>query len=660
MTTWILGISASHNGAACLLRGSEIVVAIQEERLTRIKRRRVEAGRDFLAARYCLERAGITPGDLAMIVVSTQHARHAPENDVALNPYLRPGYHGVPVVHMPHHLAHAYSVYATSGYRDAAVLVIDGVGSSGRDLGPKERAVARGSLEAGWESISLYAASPAAMTPLAKELPDGKPYDPAAVGMSPFRSLGGMFMAASHQIFGDAMDAGKVMGLAPYGQPTIPVREFLEVERGQVTFTSEVIARFPGTERWPAARTAYQDLAASVQVALETALFSIADELRTRSGLARLCYAGGVALNSSANEKLIERGTFDEVFILPAAEDSGVAIGAAYYGLERLGGGKSLGRRLDRDSPGRPYDTGEIAAAIAAVPRVAVSDVGDVIARSVDLLTDGKIGAWFDGGSELGPRSLGQRSILCDPRRDDAKEVLNARVKHREAFRPFAPVILAEDARDWFDFAGAADDSPFMLRVCAFKPEKRHLVPAVVHVDGTGRAQTVTADQHPRLHALLRAFKARTGVPILLNTSLNVMGEPIVETPEDALWCLLLTDLDFCAFPDRIVTRAPSFRSLLDLVPSVAASRLDIGFAVRDARLSLELAGAEMRAWVATRWGSYPVPLDPLNAAILEEIDGKTPLGELLDRLATTLDTPRAALAAAIRRLQTTRIVTFA
>jgi len=180
----------------------------------------------------------------------------------------------------------------------------------------------------------------------------------------------------------------------------------------------------------------------------------------------------------------------------------------------------------------------------------------DTIAEAVERLCAGEIIGWFDGGSELGPRALGQRSILCDPRRQDAKEVLNMRVKRREAFRPFAPVVLREEVENWFELRGAPAESPFMLRVCEFQADKMGRVSAVVHIDGTGRLQTVTSEANGRFYELVKRFYEATGVPVLLNTSFNVMGEPIVETPEDAVACLLKGGLDCCVFEDRIVVRS--------------------------------------------------------------------------------------------------------
>lgn len=263
-------------------------------------------------------------------------------------------------------------------------------------------------------------------------------------------------------------------------------------------------------------------------------------------------------MNSIANERIIREAGFGNVYIMPAAEDSGPAIGAAYYGLWELTK-RNTRRRMMHDACGRVYSPHSVAAAIARTPGITSLKSSDIIGDAVELLCEGKILGWFEGRSELGPRALGQRSIVCDPRRADAKEILNSRVKKREAFRPFAPVILLEHVAEWFELEGADPASPFMLRVCPFRPDKRSLVPAVVHVDGTGRLQTVTRDVNGRFYELVRKFYERTGVPLLLNTSFNVQGEPIVETPEDAICCLLKSGLDACIFEDRIVFKYVSW-----------------------------------------------------------------------------------------------------
>jgi carbamoyltransferase len=281
-------------------------------------------------------------------------------------------------------------------------------------------------------------------------------------------------------------------------------------------------------------------------------LMYLIERLRGQCGSKNLCYAGGVALNSVANERIIRESGFQNVYIIPAAEDSGTAMGAAYYGLWQLSGHNSR-RRLLHDACGRSYSPSAVASSIDEAANIKVAHSANVISDAVDLLCDGKIIGWFDGGSELGPRALGQRSILCDPRRPDAKEILNRRVKMREAFRPFAPSVLLEEAENWFEFDNTAPESPFMLRVCKVKADRMNEVPAIVHVDGTGRLQTVTREANGRFYELLRRFYENTGVPILLNTSFNIMGQPIIETPADAITCLLSSGLDCCVFEDRIV-----------------------------------------------------------------------------------------------------------
>lgn len=544
---WILGISASHNGSACLLKGDEIVVAIQEERLSRFKRHRIRGAGPSKAVAYCLDYARISPSDLSLVVLSVQGQLRDDVHDIRQDPLLNVRAHKLPTLTIPHHYGHAFSAFATSGFKDAAVLVVDGTGSPVRDLTRDELQVLDGAGDHGWETISLFHASGTRIVPLEKHVIDL--WLTMREGMPFFGSLGGMFSATAQQIFGETTEAGKVMGLAPYGQPEFPASDFFDIANGRFHFKDTVPLHFRHHERWPYCRSEYEALAGSVQSALEVALLYLAQHLRELSGSENLCYAGGVALNSVANERLIRESGFKNVYIIPAAEDSGVAIGAAYYGLWQLTHENSL-RPLVHDAPGRTYSSADVS---NAIHDVRVVNSTDILSDAVDLLCDQKIIGWFDRGSELGPRALGQRSILCDPRRPDAKETLNRRVKMREPFRPFAPAVLLEEASNWFDFGDTTPESPFMLRVVPVKTERKDEVPAIVHVDGTGRVQTLTQQNNGRFYDLVKKFYERTGVPMLLNTSFNRMGEPIVETPADAIACLLNTGLDCCVFEDRIV-----------------------------------------------------------------------------------------------------------
>jgi carbamoyltransferase len=553
---WILGISASHNGAACLLKGDELVVAVQEERLSRFKRHRIYGSEPAASIAYCFDYADIEPRDLSLVVLCIQGRAHEPQHDIRLNPFLKEALRQTPVVVIPHHLGHAVSAFATSGFEDAALLVIDGAGSPFNDLTADERGVVMNKVRDGWETISLYSARDTSIIPLEKHLVErGGWFRENGGGMPRFGSLGGMFSAVATQIFADPMEAGKVMGLAPYGTPEIPSSAFFDLARGSFNFLDNVPKMFAAGEQWPERAQEYMNLAASVQSALEDAVLYLARHLKSLCPSENLCYAGGVALNSVANERIIREAGFKRVHIPPAAEDSGPAIGAAYYGLWQLTGHNTR-REMVTDACGRLYHPTAVSSCIEKFPQVRVIKTDDSINEAVERLCNGEIIGWFDGRSELGPRALGQRSILCDPRRPEAKEILNRRVKRREAFRPFAPVILKEEVENWFELRDAPPESPFMLRVCEFKADKAAQVPAVVHVDGTGRLQTVTREANSRFFELVKKFYEATGVPILLNTSFNVMGEPIVETPEDAIRCLLNSGLDCCVFEDHVILKS--------------------------------------------------------------------------------------------------------
>jgi carbamoyltransferase len=558
------------------LKGDEIVVSVQEERLVRKKRRKIYGAQRTMALDYCFEYAGIKPSDLSLVVLSATDSVTVPVHDLKLNPILQVELNQVRTLVMPHHLAHAASAFATSGFDESAVLVVDGIGSVVSDLLEEERRVVKGSLTDGWETISLYGASGVTLTPLEKHVTEG--FDWLTVDgpeMGKFRSLGTIFSTASEQIFGQSLDAGKVMGLAPYGSPSIPTKDFFRIEDGRFLFQDKVPAMFRHRERWPLRQAEYCNLACSAQAALEDALLYLVNRLYEMCPGENLCYAGGVALNSVANERIIRETPFKNVYIIPAAEDSGPAIGAAYYGLWTLTGVNGR-RKLLHDAMGKEYPQAGIARAVAETPGVEVVETEDFISETVELMCAGKNIGWFQGRSELGPRALGQRSIICDPRRENAKDEMNRKVKHREAFRPFAPVVLLEEASNWFEWGDTVCESPYMLRVAKFKDERAGIVPAVVHVDGTGRVQTVTKQANGNFYDLVKGFHEKTGVPIILNTSFNVMGMPIVETPEDALFCLLSTGLDYCVLGNMVVKKREDI--LLgggepDAPPAAAAER---------------------------------------------------------------------------------------
>lgn len=587
MAPLVLGLGGTaHNGSACLLDGDTVVAAIQEERLVGIKRYPLTFEADSLAIRYCLDAAGIKPRELDLIVCAPTGWSRERGGDVLANPVLEPLRNRIPVQFVPHHLAHAAGAFATSGFEQAAILVVDGMGSPFCDLTYEERRVAKGGLSGGSEAHSFYFGRGSQLIPLEKHLIDqgrwrcynngdsrvdlrNNPYPVAPAdldlrrqGMPRFFGLGQMYDSVATQVFGDPHNGpGKLMGLAPYGQPSFAAAEFFEVNGGGFDFLTTVPDAFCFSEEWPAREQEYRDLAAATQKAFEAGMLHLVAYLRGLCDSDNLVIAGGCALNSVANHRIQIEGGFRNLYVIPAAEDSGISIGAAYLGSWQLTG-RATQRRLKRDSFGRSYTQDEIDEVVARLPMLETVSTSDPVGSTVELLTSGGIVGLFQGGSELGPRALGQRSILCDPRRPDGKSFVNERVKFRESFRPFAPAIMKSHVREWFATEDDVD-CPFMLRVLSFHPERIRQVPAVVHVDGTGRLQTVTPEDGGIFYDVIRCMFERTEIPLLLNTSFNLQSEPIVETPEDALWTLLFSGIDACLLERKLVRKSSMARSPL-------------------------------------------------------------------------------------------------
>jgi carbamoyltransferase len=305
------------------------------------------------------------------------------------------------------------------------------------------------------------------------------------------------------------------------------------------------------------------DIAAALQESLEDTVLHVVTHLREATGERNLCMAGGVALNSSMNGKVAASGLFDEVWVHPAAHDAGTAVGAALYGYHAVLGQPRTPRRRSHVflGPGHGRDTLESALAEYG-PQVTHQRHDNVAQRVAALVAEGRVVGLYQGRMEWGPRALGNRSILADPRRDDMKDTVNHAVKMREGFRPFAPVVTAERAAEWFDMTGLPD-SPFMLFVVPVREDKRTRIPAVTHVDGSARIQTITREQNPLYHGIIAEFEKLTGVPVLLNTSFNVKGEPIVNSPGDAVRCFLGTQIDVLVLEDVVVEKRPEVAEAL-------------------------------------------------------------------------------------------------
>jgi carbamoyltransferase len=593
--TYVLGLNTyDHDVSACLLRDGAIAFAIAKERITREKH---ASGFYKEAIDYCLKAEGITLDDVDL-VVSNCYILPVPELEERLIYQDMAGFLPYPerqeaskhplfrstsgkVISLSHHLAHAYSAFAVSPFDEGVVMVVDGVGNYQSDV-MEQYPNADAASPLARESESYYRFEGEKLECLKK------------VFMEPSRGmlsdefynmpgLGALYSRVSSYVFGDWNKCGELMGLAPYGRRE-QVKHLLDMSDGKLhvppwtsEFNQPYLLDSGSWEKSPAMRH-WEDIAWRVQDDTENVLLARARWLRETTGAKNLCIAGGVALNCVANGRIAREAGFENVWIQPAAGDDGTAIGCAYYGwLEILKQRRNF--VMEHAFVGRPYSEAEVAAALQKfLVRVQVdarrSD--DICRDTAKLLADQRVIGWFQGPSEFGPRALGNRSLIADPRRAEMKDILNSRVKHRQAFRPFAPLVLAERMTEIFE---GEEDSPFMLIAKPVRPEWRDKIPAIVHVDGSARVQTVREATNPRLYRLLKEFEALTGVPVLINTSFNVKGEPIIETPEDAVNCFLATGVDNLILHDTIVSKgrmhkvvAPLVRTYGDVASIVAST----------------------------------------------------------------------------------------
>lgn len=595
--TAILGISAFyHDSAAALVADGQIVAAAQEERFTR---RKHDASFPANAVEYCLREAGLQPGELDYVVFYEKplvkferlletYLAGAPVGlrsfRMAMSVWLKEklflrrsicqGVGGAPrhpLVFLDHHESHAASAFFPSPFDEAAILTLDGVG----EWTTSASGVGRGNRI----ELTRHLKFP--------------------------HSLGLLYSAFTYYC-GFKVNSGeyKLMGLAPYGSPTYVdlIRKHLIDLKPDGTFrlnmryfnychgltmTNRRFDRlFGGRPRAPESNLEphHMDLAASIQAVTDEALLRLGRAIHARTGQSRLVLAGGVALNCVANGRLLREGPFEELWIQPAAGDAGGALGAALFVWHQL---------LDRERKANPRDSqqgsllgpsftnAQIAESIVSAGAAATrfQSENDLIEHVAQLLAEEKVVGWFQGRMEFGPRALGARSILGDARSPKMQSVMNLKIKFRESFRPFAPCVLAERADEWFALAG--HESPYMLLVapvherhraalgddelatmrhdadlCRRVNVIRSIIPAVTHVDYSARVQTVSGDRNPRLHRLLQRFYDLTGCPVLVNTSFNVRGEPIVCTPADAYRCFLATDMDALVLEDFVIHKA--------------------------------------------------------------------------------------------------------
>ncbi|KUN57801.1 hypothetical protein AQJ46_45595 [Streptomyces canus] len=535
-TPCVVGINLGHDGGAALITES-VIVAIGEERLNRT---RYSPG--FAASLlYCLRAANLTLADVDLVAVSGIGRTPPTRTETSLTHL---GIDRERIVPVDHHLSHAYTAYCLSPYEEATVLVVDGAGNNN-------------------DTETYYAATPDGI-----ERQGGNPPTRPRAG-----GIGATYEAFTNHLGWHEQEAGKTMALAAYGDPGLypaPLFDVVDTQvHGRLTHTHAPgiadLARRTGFDFGPYGSLGAHGLAAHaaayVQDQTERALCTLATQTLATTGLPDLCFAGGVALNCVAADKLRRLPEVTGYFAPPAASDRGQALGCALYAWHRLTG-ELPKRTLHSDYFGRDYAGEEIEQALRRDPRSGLVErrrtpftwrrESDIARTAAQMIADGKIIGWFQGGSELGPRALGARSILADPRTRDSSDALNQRIKHREPFRPFAPAVLAHHAGAWFDLDVS---SPFMLLAPPVRPDHADKIAGVVHVDGTARVQTVDPTVAPVYGALIEHFYQLTGVPVVLNTSYNDR-EPIVETPAHALATFQACDLDAACIGEYVVERS--------------------------------------------------------------------------------------------------------
>lgn len=558
MITLGINYTKIHDSAACLVRDGELLFAVAEERLSRVKH---DASFPALAIRASLDLAHIRAEDLDEIcfgwssagpgfrhdlkcvatgglpltslnlITSTRHFLSMWHQRGGANPFTRHfGPTRARMRFVDHHLAHAISAYAFSGFKDSAVVVMDGRGA--------------------WEATSIWRGI------------DGKLDHVLTI---PFPNSIGLFYSEFTEYLGfhRNSDEWKVMGLAPYGKPGVSLSKFIDLKakpyyvhikpliaNGEGSFSGIIPSLGP-------ARTAdcdiderHKDIAYAVQDGCEAAMMNVVRLAIEKTHCRNLCLAGGVALNSKANGKILASGLIDQIFVQPAASDDGVALGAALAPYLD-GGGRLPCNPMRHAYLGPSFDAAAIKAALQTY-KLRYKCLTDAAATAADLISQGRIIGWFQGRMEFGPRALGSRSILADPRDPEMNTKVNNAVKFREWWRPFAPSLKKEAAEEYLE---SATDSPFMILTAQVRPEKRSVIPAVTHVDGSARPQTVEKEINPLYWRLLDEFEKRTGVPVVLNTSFNLRGEAIVHTPTDALRTFYSSGMDALIIGDFLLEK---------------------------------------------------------------------------------------------------------
>ena len=555
-------IAMKHDAAAVLVKDGEVVAAIEEERLNRIKHTNKAP---ISAIRFCLDSYGVKIHDVDRIAIHglEDYMNHQFREYFLKNTGLETFMDAMTlhrhlikqefdydidakrIVFVHHHIAHAVSAFAQSGFDESLVLTIDAYGDG-----------------------------------ISGMLLEGKGGTMKKIGSFPeSKSLGRFYLGVIRFLGYDLFEEYKVMGLAPYGDPSRYRRVFKSfynlLPNGDyvIHFANfhQLFDAVPPARKKDSLSQEHKDVAAALQESLEEIVFHVLKHYRKTTGQTKICIAGGVAHNCSLNGKLLYSGLFDDIFVQPASHDAGGALGAALYvanrdkpsarpaKLDHVYWGTEIG---DNDAIGNELSGWE--------DFVSFEKHDNIASRAAQLMAEGAVIGWSQGRSEFGPRALGNRSILADPRPANNKDLINAMVKKREGYRPFAPSVIEEAASEFFQVPEDQTEFPFMVFVLNVRPEKRELLGAITHVDGTARIQTVSKKTNPKYWELLNEFGKLTGVPMLLNTSFNNNVEPIVDSVKDSVVCFLTTKLDHLIVGDYVVSkREIDYSSYLNLVPAL-------------------------------------------------------------------------------------------
>lgn len=560
---YILGTGLSHNGSAVLLKDGRVCVGIEKERLTRIKH---DGGNDTAAIQYCLDAEGIRLKDISLVVQCANF--DIPDRNRFSGKRIFEGTIQPEIINISHHLAHAYSTIGTSPFNECAVMVIDGCGSPlGQFLTihPEQREhISKEHLEDNvmlCEKDSFYHYDGKRLIPLVKDFSRM-----TSLEANPFslpttqHSIGGFYAAVSKYVFGDMDDVGKLMGLAPFGQPGVFNLEAFKFESGNLFVNEEWKTQLTnssqGYEYFKKHFDYYANVARWAQEQVEKAVLECITNRLEKFPHENLCYSGGVALNAVANAKLEDSCIAKNIYFEPAAGDNGLALGCAFYGwLEYMkmpkvqhDGSTCFGRHYS-------YDTINKALEKHKNKNYTINkDLSEeeLISYCASQLTKGKTIGWFQSGAEFGPRSLGRRSILAHPGIDGMKDHINRNIKFREDFRPFAPAVLKDMVNEYFE---AGRNSPYMILVDKTKAKYHNTLKNVTHENGSARVQTVEESWNPKFDQLLKEFYRQSGIAVLLNTSLNKKGMPIVETPEEAIDLFEITALDILVIENCILEK---------------------------------------------------------------------------------------------------------